>query len=238
MLIGSLDGKIAMGLMTGRNYALMGSELIPLFGFCAVVQQRSRFLENGDIELATIEQSYRTDLATGVPLKEWKNPLTGEVVPASHVRFEPYRRRIVAAIGVPGVDLRHELDPLPGRQHNHDIFPVETYGDEVVFQEQAVVKFGTSVYHESMSIRGSATALASSRSSRTPSAQTTYSAVNEGFGAWMKMGERRGLSIGQGYGAFGITLDDVPRPWVEETRRVRPELIDNPMKMLEPLWKA
>jgi hypothetical protein len=52
------------------------------------------------------------------------------------------------------------------------------------------------------------------------------------------MGNRPGHLLGNGDGGYGGAMSDLPQVWREATLRSRPELVRDPIAVLDPAWKT
>ena len=50
------------------------------------------------------------------------------------------------------------------------------------------------------------------------------------------MGDRSGYMAAFGHGRYGAAIADLPKPWLEATARMRPDLLSDPAAIVEPLW--
>lgn len=81
----SNDGVVFWWLQ-GPKYGQVGTALTPLYQANVGTFQRIRYLDDGGFELTALEINLITDIQTGEPLEEWRNPYTSEMQP---VRFNP-----------------------------------------------------------------------------------------------------------------------------------------------------
>jgi len=86
-LQGDLSGKPIYGYQKGSVFGLRTNQGLALAAYGMQVYDyegagvsRTRVLENGDIETQSRSWLFYTDPVTGAYLKEWRNPMTGEVI--------------------------------------------------------------------------------------------------------------------------------------------------------------
>jgi hypothetical protein len=92
-LQGDLSGKPVYGYQKGSVFGLRTNQGLALadyglrlYDYEGAGVSRTRVLENGDIETQSRSFLFYTDPETGAYLKEWKNPVTGEIIPVPPFR--------------------------------------------------------------------------------------------------------------------------------------------------------
>ena len=233
---GSLDDQLVIGYISGRYYGVVEEELTPLFGVSAATFARYRPAPQGGVEMVSFEQAYFTDLATGAYLKEWRNPYTGDTVSVPVSTMPPNKLLISPSL------VFTLAKPMPGAKVEHLVLPVDVIDDDVFFVEQVRVAFpGPAAakpfrYNEITTMRASLKDLSSPDLKRVPCAVTFSGLV--GWRPWMMMGTRPGHLMAQGSGRYGVTLDKMPKAWLEATRKERPALLADPAKIMEAVWNS
>lgn len=236
LMRGALDDRLVIGCISGTYYGVVDAEITPLYGVVAATFARYRPHAAGGYEAVTTEQAYFTDLETGAWIKSYKNPYTGETVTVPASGFKP--NRIIIS---PDVDLRLAT-PVPGIQFDHHVLPVEIRGDDVWLTE--VTRTAGAVpgsakpfrYSESVVLHARRSEL-EARNAKQVTCETTFNGVVS-WRPWLKMGDRPGHLLGIGAGRYGATMETLPAVWISATREHRPDLLSNPIAVLDPLWKA
>ncbi len=242
LMRGALDERLVVGFVSGRYYGIVDEVMTPLFGVTAATFARYRAMPkdgsaNGGFEYFSFEQAYFTDLDSGAVLSTWNNPYTGQTVTVPVTSSAP-RKSIITA------DLSFATaTPIPGFNAEHIVLPAEQIGDDVLFVEQtraaiAVPPPGKPFhYNEIVTLRASAAELGAStaNNAKRVATATTFAAV-VGWRPWQQMGDRPGHLMAQGSGRYGASIDAMPKAWLEATRRLRPELLSDPGKLLDAAW--
>ncbi len=233
---GALDDRLVIGFLSGRYNGVVDGELTPLFGLYAATFSRYR-PKGAGYEVVGFEQAYFTDLASGQVLDRWKNPYTGETVEPPVTSSPPAK----VFIG-PDLQIHGEREPPPNVKLYMAASRPEVLGDEIVFVEQLYASraaegeappFG---YNENTTLRAKL-ADVDRADLKTVPCQTSFNAVVS-WRPWLKMGGRPGCMAAFGYGRYGASIDTLPKPWLEATARLRPELLTHPEAVMEPLWRA
>lgn len=234
---GSTDGAILCHYLKSVYFGTVDERLVPFHGLDAVVFSRLEKLPDGNWLSTTLEQAYRTDLDSGKVLARWRNPVTGETVDVPPWNFTPVRVRITPS-------LEHLRDDhVPGRIDTHRVLSVEQRGDDVVVSTQAMIDVTRQlspqpfVYNELLALTASARDLADPAAPHVPT-QVVYTSLASRWRPWMKMGERPGQFVGNGVGRYGVSLAELPPAWLEETERVRPQLLKDPAAALAGAWRG
>ena len=231
---GSLDDRLAIGFLSGRYDGFVDGVRTPLFGLFSATFSRYRPTAEG-YQVVGFEQAYFTDLSTQEVLRQFKNPYTGEVVDVPVTSSPP------SALSI-GPDLRlHSADKLPANVKLEMFASApEIIGDEIFFVEQIYATrepMGASPrfsYTENTTLR-SKLADVDRPGAATAPCQTSFDAVVS-WRPWLKMGDRPGCMTAFGHGSYGVSLKDLPRPWIDATAKIRPELLSHPEAIMEPLW--
>ncbi len=204
---------------------------MPFHGLDAVVFSRLQKLPDGNWLSTTLEQAYRTDLATGKVIERWRNPVTGETVDVPPWNFAPVQQRITPS-------LEHLRDDhIPGRLDTHRVLAVEQRGEDVVVSTLAMIDVSRELspapftYNELLTLTASARELARPAAPHVPT-QVSYTSLASRWRPWMRMGDRPGQFVGNGVGRYGVAIADLPSAWLAETERLRPQLLKDPAAAL------
>lgn len=235
LMRGALDDRLVTGCFTGRYWGCVNGVMTPLFNVESVMFSRYKPLPDGSYRSVSVEQSYFTDKTTGEWLKSFVNPYTGKTVKVPTDAYPP-----VVAIFKPNLELHVAALP-PGMVLKHVSTPFVVQGDAVIMNE--IVDVVTTprgggkpgLHHEITTLHARASDLRRPNAKRVPCA-VTYTNVKS-WRNWLEMGDHPGETISVGDGSFGVPPSDFPKTWIDATRQFRPELLDNPVKMLEPLWR-
>lgn len=241
---GRTDGKIAFGWLNATRSTFIDGEITPLCGVIAGAMQRFQRIAEDRYEVTVLEIAHYTDLATGELLDTLKMPQTGRTVQVPRYRFGPTKVRFAVAL-----DEWEEFEPVKvaanaaqfaPRSAVHlvrSIGPVSAAGNDVLLRADEYgrvypdrAKPPTQFYREWMIWRAAAAALANAG---TPSvaADYSYSALS-GFRPWMQMEGVNGHTAENGIGAKAERWSDCPAHFLELTRRLHPDVLDNPERVL------
>ena len=184
-----------------------------------------------------VEQGYFTDLATGAVLDRWKNPYTGQMVDVPVTSSPPTRSFIT-----PDLQFR-SADKLPANVKFDMAAPApEIIGDEIFFVERLYAsrapeghapRFG---YNENTTLRAKLSEVDRAGTATAP-CQTSFDAIVS-WRPWLKMGDRPGCMSAFGHGGYGASIETLPKPWLDATAAVRPELLSRPEAILDPLLRS
>ena len=233
---GALDDRLVIGYLSGRYDGLVDGELTPLFGLHAATFSRYRAKGDG-FEAVSFEQAYFTDLSTRQVLDRWTNPYTGETVEPPVTRSAPSKLFI-------GPDLRFHPDKPAPPTFKLDFAAQgpEIIGDEIVFLDKAYASStppapAPRFYYEETTTLTARLTDVDQRSTPTVPCQTSFTAIVS-WRPWLKMGSHPGCMLGLGHGRYGAALESLPKPWLEATARLRPELLSHPEAVMEATWRA
>ncbi len=247
--------KPVIGGFHGIQYARIGNQrLIPVFGFCGVGVSMAEFdAKEGKLRRKSRETAYFTDLRTGEPLEQWKNPFTDETVDVYHF-YNP------SLAGVSGVEmpplLMGQAGDAPTFFNQGSVFPdpdgkipfrmpFNQFGEDILMSWDY-----THDYTNPVDEKGWPKAYIGARV--TPSEHFTYYVskaelenrdlpsvrTRGGFSRqgnwwpWMKMGQskyRDGVLTGRMFTHKGLGgYDDVPRPILKYMEKYAPQYLEAP----------
>jgi hypothetical protein len=241
---GRTDGKIVFGWLNATRSTVIDGDIVPLCGVVAGTLQRWERIAEDRYEVTDLEIAHYTDLATGELLDTLKMPQTGRSVQVPHYRFGPTKVRFAVAL-----DEWEEFEPVRSaanaalfapRSSVHlvrSIGPGWTVGSDLLLRADEYgrvypdrAKPPTVFYREWMIWRASAAALANAG---TPwvAADYSYSALSS-WRPWMQMEGITGHTAENGFGSKAQRLSDCPAQFLELTRRLHPDVLDNPERAL------
>jgi len=233
-LRGSTDDRLCLGWVIGTRYAVIDHAAIPMMGILAATFSRYRKVRDDAYEAKAIEIGYFTDLATGKLLESWKNPVTGKTVEVPQVRMGPSAFTITAE----GLTLQRAAGEAVGMELRHRFRPAVTRGDDVWITEEIDVS-GTPpgpeakpfVYNEMTTYHGL-------RSELEDPALATVSTLVGFHGLvtwrpWMGFGSLPGHTTAHGSGSRAERIEDLPENYLRLTERYHPDVLENPLAVLE-----
>lgn len=231
LMRGALDDRLVVGTLNGRYWGCVNGVMTPLFDVVSATFSRYRRLADGSFRSVSIEQAYFVDRATGEWLRSFENPYTSKTVKVPTGGYPP-------TSVVFGTDLvMHVAKPLPGMTLTHSVSPLATQGDNVMITE--VTSVGAvgkpPSYHGIVGLHARASEIDRAAAKKVR-CETSYTSVSR-WPMWLEMSDHPGETVATGQGSYGTTLDALPKAWVAAARQHRPELLTDPAKLLEPLWR-
>ncbi len=241
---GRTDGKTVFGWLNATRSTVIDGDIVPLCGVVAGAMQRWERIAEDRYEVTDLEIAHYTDLATGELLDTVKMPQTGRTVQVPRYRFGPTKVRFAVAL-----DEWEEFEPVKvaanasqfaPRSSVHlvrSIGPAWAVGDDVLLRADEYgrvypdrAKPPTVFYREWMIWRAAVAALANAG---TPSVAANYSySALSGWRPWMQMEGIKGHTAENGIGAKAERWSDCPAQFLELTRRLHPDVLDNPERAL------
>lgn len=233
LMRGALDDRVVTGCFRGRYWGCVNGAMTPLFNVVSVIFSRYRPLADGSYQSIAIEQSYFLDRTTGEYLQSFVNPYTGKTVKVPTDGYPP-----TLIVFTPDLSMKVAALP-PGMAFDHRSTPFVVQGDDVIMNE--IVTATTSpkasgrpgLHHEITTLHARLSDLRRKDAKKVPCA-VTYTNVKSWRG-WLEMGDHPGETISSGDGSFGVPFADIPASWKEAARRYHPELLGDPVKLLDPL---
>lgn len=236
LMRGALDDRVVTGCFRGRYWGCVNGAMTPLFNVVSVIFSRYRALGDGSYRSVAIEQSYFLDRMTGECLQSLVNPYTGKTVQVPHDGYPP-----TAIVFTPDLSMKVAALP-PGMAFDHHSTPFVVQGDDVIMNEivtaTTMPKGGgkPGLHHEITTLHARLSDLRRPNAKKVPCA-VTYTNVKSWRG-WLEMGDLPGETISSGDGSFGVPFSDIPAVWKEAAQRYHPELLTDPVKLLDPLWRG
>ena len=241
---GRSDGKTVFGWLNATRSTVIDGEIVPLCGVVAGAAQRWARIAEDRYEVTVLEIAHYTDLATGELLDTVKMPQTGRTVQVPRYRFGPTKVRFAVALDeweeFEPVNVAANASQFAPRSSVHlvrSVGPAWAVGDDVLLRTDEYgrvypdrAKPPTVFYREWMIWRAAAAALAKAD---TPSVAANYSySALSGFRPWMQMEGVNGHTAENGIGAKAERWADCPAHFLELTRRLHPDVLDNPERAL------
>lgn len=234
---GMIDDGLVISFVSGIYYGVVDNTLTPLYGIESVTFGRYRQSSALSYEAVECEEAFYTDLETGKVLDDWRNPYTNEMVKVPEYRSEPKKFKIdenlVFSSAVPGPDVHFEQSVAPPIILGNDIWFTET----IAVSGHLPGRTQPLRYQEMKTMHARLGELASVSAKRGVPCDTHVTAsVN--WAPWQKMGDRPGHLINNADGCYGASMSDLSPVWREATLRSRPELVKDPIVVLDPVWKT
>jgi hypothetical protein len=238
------DGRPAYGWLRSQRSTVVDGDVRPLFDVVAGAVQRFERIAEDRYEATLLEVAHYTDPATGEPLASVEMPGTGRRVAVPSYRFGPVKARFAVAL-----DEWEEFDPPQGGRNAAEFVPrssvhlvrglsaptavasrVHVRADEFGRVHPERAKPHTVFYREWMVWRAEAAALGD-RGAPHVAADYGYTALTS-WRPWMQMGDVRGHTADSGYGAKALSWEECPAHFLELTRRLHPDVLDDPERAL------
>lgn len=232
----ALDEQLCTSWMKAQYFAVVEDKMEPLFGVVSAVFARYRRHASGGLEAVSAEIAWFTDNETGKVLDEYRNPWTGRTVKVPEGGLSPSRYFI-------GDDLSLKLGrTVPGMEMVHEVQPIEARGDDVWMNER--MRSSVTIpgkprpfrYSESNTIRADRKAVTAKGATRVTS-DVGFTNVCS-WRPWLEMADHPGHMTASGMGKQNTTLQTLPPAWVDATNARRPGFLDDPAKILAPLWET
>ncbi|MGA1797212.1 DUF1838 family protein [Sphingomonas sp. 4RDLI-65] len=207
------DEGMVFWWIKGEYLADVDATLTPLYGMNFGGIQMVRQGQDGGFDVTQMELGFRTDLATGKRLGDFRNPLTGEMLVSPFNPIGPttihYSPDAIPTVprNLGGSDI--EFQPFPET-------PFEAQGNVFVqYRARSRVRtagFADRIVNDVSMIYGpSAQAL----DPRTTSVDAwVHSSDVTSFPRWLKMGDRPGTITLRGIGAKVLKIGDMPQDWL------------------------
>lgn len=228
----ALDDRLVVFWIRGQYFGLVEGEITPLFGVLAATLTRYKQHPDGGYTGARGEISYILDPESGEVADKVRNPYTGETIETPVRGYPPSPLRIHA-------DLTFEIADHPGAKLTHDVTGIHSTGGDVWLSEVSAARTQLpggklSLYNEMLTYQASEADLARRGVKQVLSNISFTNTVS--WRSWMKMGDRPGHMLATGAGKYVKHLPDLPKPWLDATRKHQPSLISDPFAFLAPVW--
>lgn len=231
-LRGSLDERMVIAWIRATQYAVVDTVLTPLYHLLNASFQKFSRIDDNSYGIAMLELAYFTDLHTGEPLSEFTNPFTNETGSVPPALFGPNHVSLTAE----GLQAPEHF-PFGTLTFEGQLGPGYTDGNEVWIREETLVKmtsdnpaFGNYIYNELVTYCGSWVDANDSSILSVP-ANVTYNTTSN-WRPWMMPGETPGHIMSEGYGKKVSSVDELPADYLALARRLDPQVIADPEKVL------
>jgi hypothetical protein len=229
----SIDERLCIGWVTGTRYAVIDHQAIPMMGLLAATFTQYRRSRPDAYTAKSLEVAYFTDLKTRKLIETWRNPVTDRVVDVPMVRMGPSQFEITAD----GLEIKRAAGEAVGMTFNHKFRPADIRGDDVWITEVIDVR-GTPqaedanpfVYNEMTTYRAKMSELADPERATVPADVSFHGLVT--FRPWMGFGDMPGHTTAHGAGTRAASIADLPEYYVELTREFHPDVLDDPLAVL------
>ena len=218
--------------MRGRRYGLIDNQLVPLFDMHVGRMHRCRDLDADRYEVSTAAAIYYTAPDEEQLLENWRNPVTGELVPfnypAPRAGRAEYSYRDGMRVSAPMQGVR--------QQERHAHSPLTVVGDEASFTKESwiVATFEGSAkpvnVHDISTFGSPVAALLDPTATFVPAFEH-FNDYN-GWSPRLRMGERPGSSVARCSGRKVATFEQMPSVFLRLTKRVHPQAFSDPAKTL------
>ena len=235
LMRGALDDRLVIGCLSGRYWGCVNGAMKPLFDVVSATFSRFSRRSDGSYRGVSLEQAYLLDVDTGAWLQSFANPYTGKTVRVPTGGYPP------SAL-VFTTDLEMQVaKPQPGMSLTHRSSPFTVQGDDVTMTEVTAATTTPPgggkplLFHEVVGLHARMGEIARP-DARKVRCETSYTSVKS-WRNWLEMADHPGETVSTGQGVYGASLATLPKPWIAAARRHRPELLVDPMKLLDPLWR-
>jgi hypothetical protein len=234
LMRGALDDRLVIGYLSGTYYGCVNGATTPMFGVVSATFSRYRPLRDGGVESVTVEQAYFIDLATNARLTHYANPYTGKTVEVPGSGYPPGRTIFTQALQM------QVAKAMPGMVIDHQVTPFVVQGDDVWATEVTTVTNAAprGLQEHFQEVVGLHARLGEMTAPgvKQVRCETNYTSVKS-WRSWLQMDGHPGETVSTGAGRYGASVADLPEPWLAAARSNRPELIENPVKVLDALWR-
>ena len=226
------DGVIFWWLM-GPKIGQVGTTLTPLYTNCIGTVQRVKHHADGSFDVTQLEMIVMLDLQTGEPLEQWRNPYTGESVPARHnfvgpatARYRPDNTRVLPTeIGGTPIEARSTIHP-----------PM-IVGDDVFVRDESVARVFSPGRKTPFEVNDIAVYHGSLKNLVDPSVTvgdaTVFFAEVTNWQRWMKMDDAPGSLTSRLTGRKVRRFDDLPEVFRRKLAQMSPEVAADPIAALD-----
>ncbi len=230
---GSVDDRLCIGWVRGTRYAVVDHKATPMMGLLAATLTRYRRIRPDAFEAKSLEVAYFTDLGTRELIETWTNPFTGKTVGVPRTRMGPSRFVVTAD----GLDLQVAAGEVRGLKLSHRFEPAIARGDDVWITEVIGVNGDPIpgkrpfVYNEMTTYHARMSDLADPAQPTVPTHVSFHGLVT--YRPWMGFDDTPGHTTAHGAGTRAASLDELPEYWLELTAKYHPDVLDDPLGVLE-----
>ena len=240
---GSLDGRLALGWVRARRFALSQGVVEPLCGFVAATLNRFERVSEDLFSVVTLEITHYTDFDTGELLDSVVMPFTRRRVAVPAYRFGPAVTRFA-------VNLEEKSDFAPAKGTTEGEFapagsvlmsksiasPFVRQGQLYLRHEEYGRVFPTaatvpSLFYKESTVWSAPVREVLAGTTIQVDSQVAYSALTS-WRPWMQMGDLPGNTVENGVGGRARSLAELPDDWLRYTRQVHPDVVADPEAVL------
>lgn len=232
-LRGTLDDRMVIWWMKGVRYGVVKDELNPLFNMLVGSFSRYEEVPGRGYQVTMLELGYLTDLETGEPLDEFKNPYTGKIVTVPEQRLGPLPVMLTSN----GVEIESggAFDAIELKTR---LGPAIVDGDDIWLREDSTAKvdsdlpmMGKHVYNELVTYRGRVSDLNNPDLASAP-ASVTYQSVTS-WREWFESGGIPGHTTARAAGKKIFSVEQFPDDYLAAAQARHPEIIADPEAALD-----
>jgi hypothetical protein len=222
------DGSLAIEWLKGVQYGLVDAVLTPFFTLNSVTLSWYRPAADGSFQGRRLEVVYHGELATNRPLREFRNPYTGQVVPVEATRSIPLPVLFTTAGLV-----------LPPKLGDSRIEADSSIGPAIFGGKHVWIRFDTRsrvyppgaerpgfTYNETTTYQGHRDQVEDAATSNAR-CQVSYNSVL-GFKPWMAMGDIRGALSNNATGEKVRSVAELPADIREFLAATHPDILKDP----------
>ena len=232
-LRGTLDDRMVIWWMKGVRYGVVKDELNPLFNMLVGSFSRYKEVPGRGYQVTMLELGYLTDLETGEPLDEFKNPYTGKIVTVPEQRLGPLPVMLTSS-GVE-IDTGASFDSIDLKTR---LGPAIVDGDDIWLREDSTAKvdsdlpmMGKHVYNELVTYRGRVSDVNNPDLAAAP-ATVTYQSVTS-WREWFESGGIPGHTTARAAGKKIFSIEQLPADYLAAAQERHPEIIADPEAALD-----
>jgi hypothetical protein len=237
-LRGSIDGSVVMWWMKGVRFGVVDNRVKPLFGMLIGSFQTMQPVPGEGYLLNMLELSYFTDLETGAVLDTFVNPYNGKLLTVPEQKLGPYTVMLKpAGVVLPDVPAFGDIE-LTTR-----VGPAIIHDDDVWIRDDSTVKvdsdhpmMGKHTYNELVTYRGKLSDINNPDLPSAP-AEINFQSVTS-WREWFQADDVDGMTTARATGTKIYSLDDFPPEYLAAARQRHPEIIADPVAMLNAPPKA
>jgi hypothetical protein len=228
----AMDERIGFWWLKGRRFALVDAGLIPFWDMHIGAAFQTRTLSGGQFEVAFLQTSFYSDLATGQLIRTFDNPLTHRTV---DIAYPP------AVASRLTFDAQGRTDPPTGFLANlardARIGPAWVQGDDVWVEGNILLSGPPAPGGRAIRVNDLTTYFGSARDILDPDmpmplAGQMFSDINI-WPPWLQMGDQSGDFFSRCYGRKVATFDAMPAFWRQSMLAAFPAVTANFAKALQ-----
>jgi hypothetical protein len=227
-LRGSLDDRIVMWWMRGTRFGVVDDFVTPIFGMNVGSFQRYKYIPGEGYELTMLELSFFSDLKTGAPLTEWRNPYSDKLVKIPEQRLGPYK----AMMTTEGVKI-DAGGAFADIEIHTGLGPAEVVKDDVWIREDSTAKvdsdhpmMGKHTYNELVTYHGSRSDV-ENPAIKSADATVAFQSVTS-WREWMGAEDVGGHTTARCTGRKIFDVNDFPPDYLAIAKERHPEIVSDP----------